>query len=140
MRSSPLTRDEAIDYCENMLEERIQENLIPKELSKKEINHIYANEADVLNMALFGKTAKEWRETNNGKRGNIRDYANISQLVCLSNLENLNAHFISENKKQSERLEKLNKIAISQMRLLSENHNIELLSNKERKIENKFHE
>ena len=108
----------------------IKENLIPKQLSKNEINQIYADEADVLNMALFGKTAKEWREKNKDKKGNMRDYANISQLVCLSNLENLNAHFINEDLKQSERLEKLNKIAISQMKLLSEEHTTKLLEGK----------
>jgi hypothetical protein len=105
----------------------IKENLIPKELSKNEINKIYANEADVLNMALFGITAKDWRDTNPDLKGNIRDYANISQLVCLSNLENLNAHFINEGLIQSLRIEKLNKIAISQMRLLSEEHASKLL-------------
>jgi hypothetical protein len=103
----------------------IKENLIPKELSKNEINKIYANEADVLNMALFGKTAKDWRDEN--LKGNIRDYANVSQLICLSNLENLNAHFISEGLEQSERLSKLNKIAITQMRLLSEEHTLNKL-------------
>jgi len=85
----------------------IKENLIPESLSKNKINQIYANEADVLNMALFGKTAKEWREENKDKKGNIRDYANVSQLVCLSNLENLNALFIEEKINQSERLVKL---------------------------------
>jgi hypothetical protein len=74
----------------------IKENLIPPELSKQQINNIYASEADVLNTALFGKTAKEWRDTNPDKKGNIRDYADISQLVCLSNLENLNAHFVND--------------------------------------------
>ncbi|MBR9690582.1 KilA-N domain-containing protein, partial [Candidatus Woesearchaeota archaeon] len=74
----------------------IKEKLIPKELTKNQMNIIYANEADVLNMALFGKTAKEWRNKNKDEKGNIRDHANISQLVCLSNLENLNAHFINE--------------------------------------------
>jgi len=69
----------------------IKENLIPDSLSKQQINNIYASEADVLNMALFGKTAKQWREENSDKKGNIRDYANVSQLVCLVNLENLNA-------------------------------------------------
>jgi hypothetical protein len=108
----------------------IKENLIPKELNKSEITRIYANEADVLNMALFGKTAKDWRDENKELKGNIRDYANISQLVCLSNLENLNAHFISEGLEQSERLVKLNKIAISQMRLLSEEHTSKLLEGK----------
>lgn len=100
----------------------IKENLIPKELTKTEINRIYANEADVLNMALFGKTAKEWRVQNRSKKGNMRDYANISQLVCLSNLENLNAHFINEEIKQPERLKKLNEIAITQMKLLTKEH------------------
>ncbi len=108
----------------------IKENLIPKELTKSDINQIYANEADVLNMALFGITAKDWRDANSDKKGNIRDYANVSQLVCLSNLENLNALFIHESLNQSQRLEKLNKIAISQMRLLSEEHTSRLLSMK----------
>jgi len=96
----------------------IKENLIPKELSGKEKNIIYASEADVLNMALFGMTAKEWRENNRDKAGNIRDYANVSQLVCLSNLESLNAVLINDDMEQSHRLEKLNKIAISQMKIL----------------------
>lgn len=108
----------------------IKENLIPKELNKNEINRIYANEADVLNMALFGITAKDWREQNKNKKGNIRDYANISQLVCLSNLENLNAHFINDRLSQPLRLEKLNKIAISQMRLLSEERASKMLEGK----------
>jgi hypothetical protein len=116
----------------------IKENLIPKELSKEEINYIYANEADVLNMALFGKTAKNWREKNKRKKGNLRDYANISQLVCLSNLENLNAHFIGEGLKQSMRLEKLNKIAISQMKLLSEEHVSKVLKTGKKKINKKL--
>src|SRR3989338_5080990 len=75
----------------------IKENLIPKELTSQQINQIYANEADVLNMALFGMTTKEWRDSNSDKKGNVRDYANVSQLVCLSNLENKNALFINEN-------------------------------------------
>ncbi len=98
----------------------IKENLIPAELSKAQINLVYATEADVLNMALFGITAKEWRDNNPDKKGNIRDYADISQLVCLSNLENLNAHFIDEGISQTERLVRLNKIAIHQMRLLTD--------------------
>lgn len=97
----------------------VKANLIPAELTRQQITTIYASEADVLNMALFGMTAKEWREANAVKTGNIRDYADISQLVCLSNLENLNALFISENISQPERLEKLNAIAIHQMRLLA---------------------
>ncbi len=97
----------------------INENLIPKNLSPKDINIVYANEADVLNMALFGKTAKQWREENPDKKGNIRDYSNVAHLVCLANLENLNAVFINENYPQSTRLEKLNKIAIQQMKILT---------------------
>ncbi|MDW5298968.1 MAG: KilA-N domain-containing protein [Sedimentibacter sp.] len=96
----------------------IKENLIPKELSGKEKSIIYASEADVLNMALFGMTAKAWRDNNPEKTGNIRDYANVSQLVCLSNLESLNAVLINDGLEQSQRLEKLNKIAISQMKIL----------------------
>jgi hypothetical protein len=96
----------------------IKNNLIPPQLTTSQINLIYASEADVLNMALFGMTAKEWRNTNPGKNGNIRDYANVSQLVCLVNLENLNALFIKEGLKQSERLQKLNQIAIDQMQIL----------------------
>ena len=96
----------------------IKENLIPKELTGKEKSMIYASEADVLNMALFGITAKEWRENNPDKTGNVRDYANVSQLVCLSNLESLNAVLINDGLEQSQRLDKLNKIAISQMKIL----------------------
>ncbi len=98
----------------------IKNNLVPEKLPKEKINFIYASEADILNVALFGMTAKEWREENPKLRGNIRDYADISQLVCLSNLENLNAVFINEGMKQSDRLEKLNFIAIEQMKILSE--------------------
>lgn len=98
----------------------IKENLIPKNLQKNQISFIYSNEADVLNMALFGKTAKQWRDENPKEKGNIRDFANISQLVCLSNLENLNAVFINESFEQPIRLEKLNQIAISQMKILLE--------------------
>lgn len=98
----------------------IKNNLIPEKLPKERINFIYASEADILNVALFGMTAKEWREENPKLKGNIRDYADISQLVCLSNLENLNAVFINEGMKQADRLEKLNFIAIEQMKILSE--------------------
>jgi hypothetical protein len=97
----------------------IKENLVPPELDKSQINHIYATEADILNMALFGITAAMWREANPGKKGNIRDYAEISQLVCLANLENLNALFINEGLSQEIRLERLNQIAIQQMRILT---------------------
>ena len=100
----------------------IKENLIPKHLSKKQISIVYANEADILNMALFGKTAKQWRDQNSDKKGNIRDYANASQLICLANLENLNAVFINDGLTQSERLKKLNQIAISQMSILLQSH------------------
>ncbi len=97
----------------------IKNNLIPKQLTKKQINFVYAEEADVLNMALFGLTAKEWRAQNPNLDANIRDYATINELICLANLENLNSVFINEGLKQSERLEKLNKIAISQMQILN---------------------
>lgn len=82
-------------------------------------------------MALFGNTAKQWREENPGKTGNIRDYANVSQLVCLVNIENLNALFINEDFNQSTRLEKLNQIAIQQMKILVENHTSKMLDIKE---------
>jgi len=98
----------------------IKEHLIPPELSNAQVNLLYASEADLLNMALFGKTAKQWREENPDEKGNIRDFANVSQLVCLANLENLNAHFIQEGLNQPERLERLNQTAIQQMKLLVE--------------------
>lgn len=98
----------------------IKTKLIPAELSRQQISIIYAAEADVLNMALFGMTARTWRDENPDSTGNIRDYANTSQLICLSNLENLNAHFIHEGIPQSDRLKKLNEIAIHQMKLLTE--------------------
>ena len=98
----------------------IKNNLVPKELTKNQINFVYAEEADVLNMALFGMTAKEWRTKNPNLDGNIRDYATMNELICLANLENLNSVFINEGLKQSERLEKLNKIAISQMQILND--------------------
>ena len=98
----------------------VSRNLIPKELSKEQINFIYANEADVLNVALFGMTAKEWRDTNPDLKGNIRDYATINELICLSNMENINAVLINDNVSQSNRLQKLNAIAIQQMSVLQE--------------------
>ena len=98
----------------------IKNNLVPKELTKNQINFVYAEEADVLNMALFGMTAKEWHDKNSELNGNIRDYATMNELICLANLENLNSVFINEGLKQSERLEKLNKIAISQMQILND--------------------
>ncbi|MEA1987146.1 MAG: KilA-N domain-containing protein [Candidatus Marinimicrobia bacterium] len=93
----------------------IKGNLVPENLSKQQINFVYANEADVLNMVLFGKTAKQWREEHLNEKGNIRDMASIEQLVVLSNLESLNAVFIDQGLSQSDRLQKLNDIAISQM-------------------------
>ena len=98
----------------------IKENLIPATLNKQQISHVYASEADILNMALFGKTAAQWRAENPDEVGNIRDFANVSQLVCLSNMENLNAVFINEGLEQAERLTRLNRIAIHQMRILVE--------------------
>ena len=97
----------------------VQENLIPATVSKKQINFIYANEADILNVALFGMTAKEWRAKNPRLKGNIRDYANVAQLVCLAGLESLNAEFIRQAIPQTERLKQLNRIAIIQMKSLS---------------------
>jgi hypothetical protein len=96
----------------------IKENLIPKELTKKQINLIYANEADLLNVALFGLTAKDWRDANPKEIGNIRDTSTIEQLVVLSNLESINALLIHQNIEQSQRLLLLNKTAISQIKSL----------------------
>ncbi len=98
----------------------IKKHLIPQRVSRTEESLIYANEADILNLALFGMTAKEWQDKNPNTEGNIRDYADVSQLVCLSNLENLNAHFIKEGIDKAKRLEKLNSIAIEQMAILVE--------------------
>lgn len=105
----------------------IKENLIPPELSKRQVSLVYASEADVLNMALFGMTAAGWREKNPKAKGNVRDEANAAQLVCLSNLENLNALFIKENMTQPDRLKKLNSIAIHQMKLLTDDSRIKKL-------------
>ena len=98
----------------------IKQNLIPPELDRRKASIVYANEADVLNVAMFGMTAQEWREANPDKKGNIRDYANINELICLSNLESLNAVFINDGIPQGERLLKLNRVAISQMKVLTE--------------------
>ncbi|MFA4831292.1 MAG: KilA-N domain-containing protein [Patescibacteria group bacterium] len=105
----------------------IQTHLIPLQLTKQSADIIYANEADVLNMALFGKTAKEWRDNNSDKDGNIRDYADVTQLVVLANLEGINAEFIRRGLSQSERLLQLNSIAISQMQSLVGNQSIKRL-------------
>ena len=96
----------------------IKQNLIPLELTQQQKSFVYAEEADVLNVALFGITAKEWREANPDLKGNIRDYATINQLICLSNMENLNAVFIQKGMSQHERLSELNRIAIQQMKVL----------------------
>jgi hypothetical protein len=105
----------------------VKQNLIPQELSLAQTSIIYANEADVLNIAMFGLTAKQWRVANPGLKGNIRDYATINELICLSNMENLNAVFINENMPQKERLIKLNLIAIQQMKILQEVENRKIL-------------
>jgi hypothetical protein len=105
----------------------IKENLLPPELTAQQVQLVYASEADVLNMALFGLTARQWREEHPDEKGNIRDYADVSQLVCLSNLETLNALFIHEGRSQKDRLIKLNAIAIQQMKLLSEDRGIKRL-------------
>jgi hypothetical protein len=105
----------------------IKKNLIPVELTAKQTSIIYASEADVLNVAMFGMTAKEWREANPDLKGNIRDYATINELICLANMENLNSVFINEGVLQSERLIKLNQIAIQQMRVLQDVENRKLL-------------
>jgi hypothetical protein len=105
----------------------IKENLIPATLSKEKINYVYADETDMLNMALFGMTAKQWRDTNPKAEGNIRDEASIEQLVVLSNMESINAVLIHQGLKQNERLEQLNKIAITQMKSLIGNRNIKKL-------------
>lgn len=101
----------------------IKHNLIPNEVTQKQANVIYANEADVLNVAMFGITAKQWREANPDLNGNIRDYATVNELICLSNMENLNAVFIEQGISQSERLIKLNQIAIHQMSILESGDN-----------------
>ena len=96
----------------------IKSNLIPSEVTKEQANVIYAEEADVLNVAMFGMTAKQWREANPTLKGNIRDYATINELICLSNMENINAVLINDGMSQGERLVKLNQIAIQQMQVL----------------------
>ena len=96
----------------------IKRNIIPEQITQQQANIIYASEADVLNVAMFGLTAKQWREANPDLKGNIRDYATINELICLSNMENINAVFIDQGLPQSERLIKLNQIAIQQMNVL----------------------
>ena len=106
----------------------IKENLIPKKLSPKEISFIYADEADILNKALFWMTAREWRELNPDKKWNIRDYTNIEQLIILANLESINSELIKMWLKQSKRLELLNNTAISQMNSLTDNSKLKELT------------
>jgi hypothetical protein len=105
----------------------IKEELIPPLVSKKQTSLVYASEADILNLALFGQTAKDWRDTNPHKAGNVRDYATLEQLVVLTNLESINAVLIRQGLPQNERLIKLNQIAITQMRSLLTNQSIKRL-------------
>jgi hypothetical protein len=107
--------------------EAIKENLIPSEITKQQASIVYANEADLLNVALFGITAKEWRDKNSNKVGNIRDYATLEQLVVLSNMENINALLIRQGLTQNDRLIQLNKTAITQMKSLLENKTMKKL-------------
>ena len=105
----------------------IKENLIPAEVTREQAAIKYADEADVLNIAMFGITAKQWRDANPDKKGNIRDYASINELICLSNMENLNAVFINDGISQSDRLIRLNQIAIQQMKILEDTNGRNLL-------------
>ena len=105
----------------------IKRNIIPEEVTPQQASIIYANEADVLNVAMFGMTAKQWWEANADKKGNIRDYATINELICLSNMENINAVFIDQGLPQGERLIKLNQITIQQMKVLEDNQSRNLL-------------
>ena len=105
----------------------IKENLVPKELDPQQINFVYANEADLLNVALFGKTAKQWRQENPNAKGNVRDDASIEQLVVLSNLESINAVLIHQELSQPERIIQLNKVAITQMKSLVNNNQMKKL-------------
>lgn len=101
--------------------------MIPEEITLAQSSIIYAEEADVLNVAMFGMTAKQWREANPDLKGNIRDYATINELICLSNMENINAVLINDGIPQGERLVKLNQIAIHQMQVLEGNNSRNLL-------------
>ena len=105
----------------------IKEHIVPMMVTKEQINYVYANEADLLNVALFGKTAKEWRKDNPDEKGNIRDYASLEQLVVLSNLESINALLIRQDVQQSERIVQLNNVAISQMSSLLKNQHVKSL-------------
>lgn len=105
----------------------IKDHIIPENISKEQANFVYANEADVLNVALFGKTAKQWREENPNDEGNIRDQASIEQLLVLANIESMNAEFVRMELPQNERLIKLNQIAISQLKSLTANNTVKKL-------------
>ena len=105
----------------------MQQNLIPEEVTAAQASIIYAEEADVLNVAMFGQTAKQWREAHPELKGNIRDYASINELICLANMENINAVLIDEGVPQGDRLVRLNQIAINQMRVLENDDNRNLL-------------
>ena len=105
----------------------IKSNLIPAEVTREQAAMKYAEEADVLNVAMFGMTAKQWREANPDLKGNIRDYATINELICLSNMENINAVLINDGMPQGKRLVKLNQIAIQQMQVLEDNESRKLL-------------
>ena len=102
----------------------IKQNLIPKEITRQQMSMVYANEADLLNVALFGLTAKEWRDRNPDKKGNVRDEATLEQLVVLSNMESINALLIQQGLSQQERLVQLNHVAISQMNSLLNNKSV----------------
>jgi hypothetical protein len=108
----------------------IKENLIPPEISKDDAKQIYASEADILNKALYGKTAKEWSDLNPDKKGNMRDYANVTQLVVFANLESINSELIRQNISSEKRLIQLNKTAISQMKSLIQNEGVKKLESK----------
>ena len=105
----------------------IKENIIPPNITKEQEQYIYANEADLLNVAMFGMTAQQWRKANPGKEGNMRDYSTIEQLLVLANLESMNAEFIRMGLPQGERLRKLNGIAIQQLKTLVGNENLKIL-------------
>ena len=108
----------------------VKQHLIPEEVTPAQASVIYAEEADVLNVAMFGITAKQWRQANPTLKGNIRDYATINELICLSNMENINAVLIDDGLPQCERLVKLNAVAIQQMRVLMGRDRGELLTDK----------
>ena len=105
----------------------VTRNLIPERVTPEQIRYVYASEADLLNVALFGMTAKQWREDNPELSGNVRDYASVNELICISNMESVNSVLIDEGRKQPERLRILNEMAIRQMKILTENQSKSLL-------------